>query len=29
MVSHPDEVTRLILDASAAVHRDEMLSAGQ
>jgi pimeloyl-ACP methyl ester carboxylesterase len=27
MVSHPDEVTRLILDASAAVPREEMLSA--
>jgi pimeloyl-ACP methyl ester carboxylesterase len=29
MVSHPDEVTRLILDASAAVPREEMLSAGR
>jgi pimeloyl-ACP methyl ester carboxylesterase len=29
MVSHPDEVTRLILDASAAVTRSEMLSASQ
>jgi pimeloyl-ACP methyl ester carboxylesterase len=29
MVSHPDEVTRLILDASAAVPRDQMLSVGQ
>jgi len=29
MVSHPDEVTRLILDASAAITRGEMLSASQ
>jgi pimeloyl-ACP methyl ester carboxylesterase len=27
MASHPDEVSRLIRDASAAVRRDEVLSA--